>query len=233
MKRLIYLTLAILFSLTFSLDAEAQKKRKKKKKNKKADIAMDAITIQVDGMGCPFCAYGLEKKIDEMSGVNQFKIQMESGETTFTFPAEDSLTIEQLIEKVNQSGYTPGKATIKRADGRIEKYEAEVVEVLIDYEPDEMTTLAVYGNCNMCKMRIEKAAMSIYGVSSANWEEKSGLMKVSYLSTLTSPKDIHLKIAAVGHDTNKAITNEALYDKLPVCCQYKRADDIEVEYNAE
>lgn len=233
MKQLTYISLAILISLTFSLDADAQKKRKKKKKNKNADIAMDAITIQVDGMGCPFCAYGLEKKIDEMDGVNRFKIQMESGETTFTFPASDSLTIEQLVEKVNQSGYTPGKAKIVRADGRVEHFEKVEEIIPIDYEPDEMTTLAVYGNCKMCETRIEKAAMSLYGVSSAKWEEKTGLMKVSYLSTLISPKDIHLKIAASGHDTNKAITNEQAYDKLPECCRYKRADDIEIEYQAE
>jgi len=230
MKRIIYFLITTTIIFSFSIDAEAQLF---KKKNKKSTEAMDAITIQVDGMGCPFCAYGLEKQIDEMEGVNQFKIQMESGETTFTYPAADSLTIDQLIEKVNQSGYTPGKARIVRADGRVENYEKVEEIIPIDYEPDEMITLAVYGNCKMCKARIEKAAMSIYGVSSAAWEEKTGLMKVSYLSTEVSPKDIHLKMTEVGHDTNKAVTNETAYEKLPTCCRYKRANNIEVEYQAD
>ena len=32
---------------------------------------MDEFTVQVDGLGCPFCAYGLEKKFKEFKGIKK------------------------------------------------------------------------------------------------------------------------------------------------------------------
>ena len=33
-----------------------------------AQKSMDDLQVQVDGLGCPFCAYGLEKKFKEFKG---------------------------------------------------------------------------------------------------------------------------------------------------------------------
>ena len=30
---------------------------------------MDSFTVKVEGLGCPFCAYGLEKKFKELKGL--------------------------------------------------------------------------------------------------------------------------------------------------------------------
>ena len=32
------------------------------------------ITIEVDGLACPFCAYGLEKNLKEIDGVENIEI---------------------------------------------------------------------------------------------------------------------------------------------------------------
>lgn len=79
----------------------------------------------------------------------------------------------------------------------------------------------VSGNCEMCKERIEKAA-ALPGVSSAVWDVKTKQMKVTYDAAKIKNEAIQQKIAAAGHDTEKQKTTQAVYDKLPECCQYER-----------
>ena len=54
----VFITIVLLSFATTSL--LAQKNIKNDKNNPK-----DEVSVQVDGLGCPFCAYGLEKKMKE------------------------------------------------------------------------------------------------------------------------------------------------------------------------
>lgn len=81
----------------------------------------------------------------------------------------------------------------------------------------------VYGTCDMCKTRIEKAAMSVPGVTKATWNKDSEMLDVVFDSQKTNDDNIQKAIAAVGHDTQKYRAADAVYDKLPACCHYDRA----------
>ena len=88
--------------------------------NIQAQKAMDQFEIQVDGLGCPFCAYGLEKKFKELKGIKKVAIDIETGDFSFQYPAEKELTMEMVIKQVEKAGYTPVTSKITRADGTIE-----------------------------------------------------------------------------------------------------------------
>lgn len=85
-----------------------------------------------------------------------------------------------------------------------------------------MTDLSfgVRGNCGMCKNTIEKAANSVEGVASANWDVDKKKIDVSFDDTKTDAMAIHNAIAASGYDTEKVAGNEEAYKNLPGCCQY-------------
>ncbi len=84
-------------------------------------------------------------------------------------------------------------------------------------------TIKVNGECGMCKKRIEKAAASVDGVKSARWNEDTKLLTLKYSQFKKEAVDkAQKKIAAVGHDTEKYNADDAVYQKLPVCCQYQR-----------
>ncbi|TDY11388.1 copper chaperone CopZ [Meridianimaribacter flavus] len=85
-----------------------------------------------------------------------------------------------------------------------------------------MTDLSfgVRGNCGMCKTTIEKAANSVEGVASANWDVDKKKIDVSFDDTKTDAMAIHNAIAASGYDTEKVAGNEEAYKNLPGCCQY-------------
>jgi copper chaperone CopZ len=79
----------------------------------------------------------------------------------------------------------------------------------------------VFGNCGMCKKRIEKAAQT-EGVASAEWNKDTKMLTVVYNSAKISNDQIQKNIAAVGHDTEKMSAEDKVYEKLPGCCLYER-----------
>ena len=83
----------------------------------------------------------------------------------------------------------------------------------------------VYGNCGMCESRIEKAAKSVDGVSLADWDKETKMIKVSFDTEKTDVHKIHMAIAKVGHDTDMHKAEGVVYDELPGCCQYDRSEN--------
>jgi len=86
-------------------------------------------------------------------------------------------------------------------------------------------SIKVLGNCGMCKKTIE-TALKVPGVSSANWDKETKILKVSYDASKVSNDDVQKKVAAVGYDTEKFKATTAAYKKLPTCCQYDRTGKI-------
>ncbi len=87
----------------------------------------------------------------------------------------------------------------------------------------------VYGNCGMCEKRIEKAAKSVDGVSTADWDKKTKMMEVTLDDSKTDVHKVHMAIAKAGHDTKMHKAKNEVYNELPGCCQYDRAAEEKAE----
>ena len=79
----------------------------------------------------------------------------------------------------------------------------------------------VWGNCDMCKDRIE-STVKVAGATAADWDSKTKLLSVTFDPAKTSTDSLSKKIAAVGHDTDKFKAPDDVYAKLPGCCHYER-----------
>jgi Cu(I)/Ag(I) efflux system membrane fusion protein len=84
----------------------------------------------------------------------------------------------------------------------------------------EMFTVS--GNCDLCKKRIEKAAKSVKGVSSAVWDVKTKKINVEFDTMETNLSAIQKTIAKAGHDTGKFKADDKTYETLPECCHYRK-----------
>jgi periplasmic mercuric ion binding protein len=82
-------------------------------------------------------------------------------------------------------------------------------------------TFKVFGNCGMCKKRIEKAT-AVDGVTKADWNVGTKTMTVTYNPSKITNTAIQNRIAAAGHDTEKEKAADSVYNKLPGCCLYDR-----------
>ena len=88
--------------------------------------------------------------------------------------------------------------------------------------PMDHAMLKVGGSCEMCKERIEKAAKSVAGVSSATWDAKSKEVHLNFDPAQTDLAAISKAIAKVGHDTEKDQADNKVYEALPACCKYRK-----------
>src|SRR5215831_13017298 len=85
---------------------------------------------------------------------------------------------------------------------------------------DSTVVFTVYGNCQMCKDRIETAAKG-KGVKSVDWSIESKLLTLQFDPSLTTIEKVHQRIADAGHDTKLRTAKDYVYDQLPECCHYR------------
>lgn len=83
-------------------------------------------------------------------------------------------------------------------------------------------TFKVWGQCGMCKDRIEKTVKA-EGATSSSWDAKTEMLSVTFDPSRTSKDALSKKLASVGHDTEKYKADDKVYAALPGCCHYERA----------
>ncbi len=71
-----------------------------------ADADSAAYVLQADGLACPFCAYGIEKQLGRIDGVEAVSTDIESGTVSVTMSPGARLTEEQAKEAVDRAGFT-------------------------------------------------------------------------------------------------------------------------------
>ncbi len=69
------------------------------------EVSLPTYTIQVDGMACPFCAYGLEKSLTKISGIESIETDIDTGIVTITMAAEATLHRMAATQAVEDAGF--------------------------------------------------------------------------------------------------------------------------------
>lgn len=82
--------------------------------------------------------------------------------------------------------------------------------------------IEVNGSCDMCQTRIQKAAYSVSGVKSANWNIETHELSLILNEEKTTIMAVKTSIANAGYDTDEVKSTAENYLKLPGCCQYDR-----------
>lgn len=91
-------------------------------------------------------------------------------------------------------------------------------------------TIEVNGKCEMCKKRIETAAIKTVGVKYANWSVETHLLSVIIDERKTNATEVQKNVAAVGHDTKEVKAADEVYAGIHPCCKYREdntSDDPE------
>ncbi len=72
----------------------------------RAEEAMPAYRVQVDGLACPFCAYGIEKRLSAVEGVQSVETDIRSGTVTVTMAPGSTLHEDAARRAVEAAGFT-------------------------------------------------------------------------------------------------------------------------------
>lgn len=64
--------------------------------------------LRVDGLACPYCAYGIEKKIKALDGVAKATVEIHLNEGVVAFEANTDTIIEEVTLKqlIHDAGFT-------------------------------------------------------------------------------------------------------------------------------
>ena len=90
----------------------------------------------------------------------------------------------------------------------------------VAFATNKTEQFTVKGACGMCETRIEKAALSVEGVTKADWDRETQKIEVVFDDEVAQLDAIHKAIAKAGHDTEKHKAKDEVYEKLPGCCKY-------------
>jgi len=63
-------------------------------------------TIRVDGLACPFCAYGIEKKFKKMDGISNIQVDLDKGLVSVDAKEGLELKEDKLKKLFHDSGFT-------------------------------------------------------------------------------------------------------------------------------
>ncbi|MAN62606.1 MAG: hypothetical protein CMI60_11755 [Parvibaculum sp.] len=68
--------------------------------------AQTQYRLQVDGLACPFCAYGIEKELTRTDGIAAIDIDINAGAVTVTTIEGATMTEAQADQIVKDAGFT-------------------------------------------------------------------------------------------------------------------------------
>ena len=81
--------------------------------NAAAFAAGTEYQLRVDGLACPFCAYGIEKKLKKTEGVESIDIDVNRGLVIVNVAEGVTLTEAQMAKLINDAGFTLRSMTEK------------------------------------------------------------------------------------------------------------------------
>jgi len=64
------------------------------------------VKVKVDGLSCPFCAYGLEKNLKKKAEAKDIFISVAKGYATFRIAYEKLPSKSELVKIVEDAGFT-------------------------------------------------------------------------------------------------------------------------------
>lgn len=74
-----------------------------------AEWPAGAYVLQVDGLACPYCGYGVEKQFQKRDGVESTEIDMENGVVIVHVTPGTSFSEEQLRRIIHDAGFELGE----------------------------------------------------------------------------------------------------------------------------
>lgn len=150
----------------------------------------EKVTARVDGLACPFCAYGVEKKLERLEGVDSLEVRINEG-LVILYSKDNGRIDEKMINrKIEEGGFTP--RGVKRQTLRPSSFDRKP-EVL------EKIQLKVQGmRCEYCVLNIESALGKIEGVRTVSVDLDRDRVDLSVDGRKVSPDSLIRTIESIG-----------------------------------
>ncbi|MBI4657770.1 MAG: heavy-metal-associated domain-containing protein [Verrucomicrobia bacterium] len=86
-------------------------------------------SVKVDGLACPFCAYGLEKQLKRIPGVTKAETDLKDGRVNLAFTKKKQVTVTELQQAVQKAGFSVSAVTVTAIGSIVEEDGLLVLQV--------------------------------------------------------------------------------------------------------
>ncbi len=101
------------------------------------------VTIRVDGLTCPFCAYGLEKRVKKISAVKKSVINIKKGTMELLPKAGQHIDLDDVREAVKKGGFTPREIQVALA-GQLKEWNSSTTLSIVSQDKKKKKTEVKY-----------------------------------------------------------------------------------------
>ena len=82
-----------------------------------ATAGASEFTLRVDGLACPFCAFGVEKKLLDLPSVAGIEVLLDQGKIVLALREGAALDVAALDEAVRKAGFTARALLVRDLPG--------------------------------------------------------------------------------------------------------------------
>ena len=86
-----------------------------------ARAEIQTADLRVNGLTCPFCAFGIEKKLLSVHGVREVEVFLDDGRIALTFQPDSEATVQDLEEAVQKGGFDLAGLSLRVSGELLEK----------------------------------------------------------------------------------------------------------------
>jgi mercuric ion binding protein len=150
--------------------------------------------VTVQGMQCPFCAYGIQKQLKKLQGVTKVDVELAKNQAIVSFAPDAKVTDADIQQAIRKAGFTPGKIEWKSGGpaGKEKTSGAQSSE-------SATAAFAIEGTrCLGCEAKITADLEQLSGVSLADVDWQSGTTTVRYDATKVKPEELIRTIERAG-----------------------------------
>ena len=194
--------------------------------NTEASTAKTVASFNFEVSGnCGMCKKRIEKAAKAVSGVTNATWDKES--KVINIDVSDATITKKQVSKAiaavgHDTEFNKADVTVYNDLPGCCQYDRGDVSQVVASNAVASYSFSVSGKCGMCKKRIEKAAKSVAGVTSAVWDKESKIVTIDVSDASTTETMVSDAIIAVGHDTKFSKAKLETYENLPGCCHYNR-----------
>ncbi|MFV1981265.1 MAG: heavy-metal-associated domain-containing protein, partial [Rhodothermia bacterium] len=63
------------------------------------------IVVEVNGLSCPFCAYGIEKRLKKIEGVEDLSVLLEEGKVQLKMEEGVTVSEDRIKKAIDEAGF--------------------------------------------------------------------------------------------------------------------------------
>lgn len=75
------------------------------------------VEIEVSGLTCPFCAWGVERNVEKVTGVESCDVSVEQGKARIVLTPGAKADLDAIKRAILDAGFSPGQEIVSGAGG--------------------------------------------------------------------------------------------------------------------